>query len=119
VETICQEEHTDRYIVTTRLKPGTTPAAEELLSAGPPFEPGDVGLSAHAAYLGDDRVFLVFEGEAAREKALELAKRYAAEVTQWQDLAWELPSVVDEVPASARCLYRWPAPRADRRSPNR
>ena len=104
--------HTDRYIVTTRLKPGTIPAAEELLSAGPPFDPADAGLSAHAAYLGDGRVFLVFEGEAAREKALELAKLYVAEVTQWQDLAWELPSVVDDVPATARCLYRWAAPPA-------
>jgi len=91
------------------LKPGATHAAEELLSAGPPFDPGAAGLSAHAAYLGDDRVFLVFEGDEAREKALELGKRYADEVTQWQELVWELPSVVDEVPASARCLYRWPA----------
>jgi hypothetical protein len=74
----------DRYIVTTRLKPGTTSAAEELLSAGPPFDPADAGLSAHAAYLADDRVFLVFEGEAAREKALELAKQYVVEVTQME-----------------------------------
>ena len=27
----------ERYVVTTRLKPGAAPAAEELLSAGPPF----------------------------------------------------------------------------------
>jgi len=54
----------ERYVVATRLKPGAAPAAEELLSAGPPFDPGEAGLSAHAAYISNDYVFLVFEGEA-------------------------------------------------------
>ncbi len=94
--------------MTTRLRPGATRAAEELLSQGPPFDPADAGLSAHAAYLTDDRVFLVFEGEAAHAKALDLAKRHVVEVSQWQDLVWELPSVVADVPPAARCLYRWP-----------
>jgi hypothetical protein len=99
----------ERYVVTTRLKPGAAPAAEELLLAGPPFDPGKAALSAHAAYLSNDRVFLVFEGDAAHAKALRLAKQYMDEVSRWQDLVWELPSVIDEVPADARCLYRWPA----------
>jgi hypothetical protein len=98
----------ERYVVTTRLKPGAAHAAEELLSQGPPFDPGETGLSAHAAYLTGDRVFLVFEGEAAHAKALALAKRHVAEVSRWQDLVWELPSVVADVPPGARCLYRWP-----------
>lgn len=101
----------ERHVVTTRLKPGAAPAAEELLLAGPPFDPGRVGLSAHAAYLSDDRVFLVFEGDAAHAKALGLAKQYMVEVARWQDLVWELPSVIDDVPANARCLYRWPVGR--------
>jgi len=98
----------ERYVVTTRLKPGAAPAAEELLLAGPPFDPGEAGLSAHAAYLGDDRVFLVFEGDAAHTKAIALAKQYVLEVRRWEELVWELPAVIDEVPAEARCLYRWP-----------
>jgi hypothetical protein len=98
----------DRYVVTTRLKPGAAPAAEELLSAGPPFDPAETDLSAHAAYLTNDSVFLVFEGKDAHATALQLAKKYALEVSRWQDLAWELPSVVADVPADARCLYRWP-----------
>ena len=98
----------DRYVVTTRLKPGAEPEAEELLSAGPPFDPADTNLSAHAAYLSNDSVFLVFEGEDAHATALQLAKKYALEVSRWQDLVWELPSVTAEVPAGARCLYRWP-----------
>jgi hypothetical protein len=98
----------ERYVVTTRLKPGATRAAEELLSQGPPFDPAEAGLSAHAAYLTDKRVYLVFEGEAAHAKALDLAKRHVADVSQWQELVWELPAVVADVPPGARCLYRWP-----------
>jgi hypothetical protein len=96
------------------MKPGSAPAVEELLSAGPPFDPGDAGLSAHSAYLSDDRVFLVFEGEGARAKALELAKQHMADVSRWQELVWELPSIVADVPAAARCVYRWPRPREAR-----
>jgi len=100
----------ERYVVTTRLKPGAAHAAEELLSQGPPFDPAEAGLSAHAAYLTDDRVFLMFEGEAAHATALSLAKQHVIEVSQWQELVWELPSVVGDVPPDARCLYRWPEP---------
>ena len=64
----------ERYVVTTRLKPGAAPAAEQLLSAGPPFDPAETRLSAHAAYLSKDSVFLVFEGEDAHATALQLAK---------------------------------------------
>lgn len=104
----------ERYVVTTRIKPGSAPAAAELLSAGPPFDPGAAGLSAHSAHLSDDSVFLVFEGEGARTKALDLAKQHMADVSRWHELVWELPSIVDEVPATARCVYRWEEPRQAR-----
>jgi len=100
----------ERYVVTTRLKPGAAPAAEALLSAGPPFDPAAAGLSAHSAYLSDDRVFLVFEGDAARTKALELAKEHTADVSRWHELVWELPAIVEDVPDTARCIYRWQVP---------
>ena len=101
----------DRYVVTTRIKPGASSAAEALLSEGPPFDPDAAGLTAHSAYLSDDRVFLVFEGDAAQAKALELARQHMADVSRWQDLVWELPAIVENVPATARCVYRWQAPR--------
>jgi hypothetical protein len=106
--TISEAGQMERYVVTTRLKPGAAPAAEELLSAGPPFDPGEEGLSAHAAYISSNRVFFVFEGETAHATALQLAKTHVVEVSRWQDIVWELPSVIAEVPADARCLYRWP-----------
>ena len=113
VSPILQEAHMERYVVATRLKPGAAPAAEELLSAGPPFDPGEAGLSAHAAYISNDYVFLVFEGEAAHATALQLAKEHVIEVSRWQDIVWELPSVTTDVPADARCLYRWPVDRSE------
>ena len=103
----------ERYVVATRLKPGAVPAAEELLSAGPPFDPGETGLSAHAASISNDSVFLVFEGEAAHATALQLPKKHVLEVSRWQDIVWELPSVIADVPADARCLYRWPVDRSE------
>ena len=103
----------ERYVVTTRLKPGAAPEAEQLLSAGPPFDPGEAGLSGHSAYISNDYVFLVFEGEAAHATALQLAKEHVIEVSRWQDLVWELPSVIADVPAGARCLYRWPDDRSE------
>jgi hypothetical protein len=35
----------------------------DLRSAGPPFDPEDLGLARHAVYLGDDLVIFAFEGE--------------------------------------------------------
>ncbi len=60
-----------------------------------------------------DYVFLVFEGEAAHATALQLAKEHVIEVSRWQDIVWELPSVIADVPADARCLYRWPVDRSE------
>jgi hypothetical protein len=99
----------ERYVVAARLKAGATEAAEEMLSAGPPFDPGKAGLVAHAAYLGRDSVFLVFEGEAAHTKAIQLAREHVVEVSQWQRIVSGLPSRVEDVPTDARCLYRWTA----------
>lgn len=98
---------TERYVIVAELKPGAAPAAELTLRAGPPFDPAEAGLTGHAAYLTDDRVYLVFEGAAARAKALRLASEHLPEVSSWQALVRGLPSAVAEVPAGARCLYRW------------
>lgn len=98
----------ERYVVTTRLKPGAASGAEELLQQGPPFDPAAAGLTAHEAYLTDDRIYLVFEGEAAHARALALAKQHIVEVSRWQELVWELPSTVADIPPTARCVYRWP-----------
>jgi hypothetical protein len=101
--------HVERYVLAARLKPGEAAAAERLLRSGPPFDPSEAGLSAHAAYLDEDHVYLVFEGEGARSKALGLARKHLVEVAQWQGIVSDLPTRVTEVPAEARRLYHWPA----------
>lgn len=99
----------ERYVLGAELKPGEAAAAERMLLEGPPFDPGEVGLAAHAAYLDDERVYLVFEGEGAHTKALSLARKHMVEVARWQSVIRDLPSSLADVPAAARCLYSWRA----------
>jgi hypothetical protein len=94
-------------VLAARLKPGATAAAEQLLEAGPPFDPAEAGLSAHAAFLNDEWVYLVFEGDGAHTKALGLARKHMVEVARWQSLIRDLPSSATDVPEEARCLYSW------------
>jgi hypothetical protein len=98
----------ERYVLAARLKPGAAAEAEQLLQAGPPFDPAEAGLSAHAAYLGENHVYLVFEGEGARSKALNLARKHLVEVARWQSVVSDLPTRLASVPPEARCLYTWP-----------
>ena len=51
----------DRLTIVARLQPGKHEKAEELLSNGPPFDPEDLGLHRHAAYLTANEVVFVFE----------------------------------------------------------
>jgi hypothetical protein len=97
----------ERYVIAARLNPGQAAEAERRLSGGPPFDPAEAGLSAHAAYLTDDSVYLLFEGKAARARALQLAREHLVDVSQWQAIVKGLPSRVADVPPNARCLYRW------------
>jgi hypothetical protein len=99
----------ERYIIAARLKPGKSAEAERALAQGPPFDPGEAGLSSHAAYLTDDAVYLLFEGEAARTTALRLAREHLVDVSRWQAIVNGLPSTVAEVPQDARSVYRWSA----------
>lgn len=101
------DAHVERYVIAARLKPGGATVAEQTLLAGPPFDPAEAGLSAHAAYLSNDSVYLVFEGEAAHVKALHLAREHFVNVSRWQSIVSDLPSRIDDVPGDARCLYRW------------
>jgi hypothetical protein len=97
----------EHYVIAARLKPGKAADAERELAAGPPFDPAEVGLSRHAAYLTERDVYLLFEGEAARTTALRMAREHLVEVSRWQKIVAGLPSSVAEVPPNARCLYEW------------
>jgi hypothetical protein len=98
----------EQYLISARLKPGRAAEAERTLLSGPPFNPAEAGLSAHAAYLTEDSVYLVFEGEAARVKAMRLAREHLVEVGYWQGIIEGLPKRIAALPPGARCVYRWP-----------
>jgi hypothetical protein len=51
----------DRLTIVARLQPGRHERAEELLRNGPPFDPEELGLHGHAAYLTAGEVVFVFE----------------------------------------------------------
>lgn len=108
------DDAAERYVISARLKPGGAAAAERTLRSGPPFDPAEAGLSGHAAYLTDDSVYLVFEGEAAHAKAMRVAREHMVEVSSWQRIIEGLPKKVEDVPPDARCLYHWPLEAATR-----
>ena len=101
----------ERYVVAAHVKRGESGAAEQLLAAGPPFDPDEAGLSAHEAYVGEDHVYLVFEGKDARNKAFNLARKHMLEVTRWQNIITDFPAWVEDIPPSARRVYSWRAER--------
>jgi hypothetical protein len=51
----------DRLMIIARLQPGKHEEAETLLRNGPPFDPEELGLHSHAAYLTASEVVFVFE----------------------------------------------------------
>ncbi len=51
----------DRLVIVARLQDGNHENAEALLRNGPPFEPDELGLHRHAAYLTATEVVFVFE----------------------------------------------------------
>ena len=51
----------NRLVIVARLQPGKHEDAEALLRKGPPFDPDELGLQRHAAYLTASEVVFVFE----------------------------------------------------------
>ena len=74
-----------RVALVVPLKPGAKAGAEALLRAGPPFDPGALGLESHDVYVTDAEVVFVFEGIPSA-----FVERLAAEQTIWDATeAWK------------------------------
>jgi hypothetical protein len=52
----------ERLALIARLKPGTEGRAQELIAAGPPFDPEESGFARHSVFLSATEVVFVFEG---------------------------------------------------------
>src|SRR5262245_9969624 len=100
-----EERPIRKVVIIARLKGGAEQQAAELLAHGPPFDPEEIGLDRHAAYLSGDEVVFVFEGPEV-DVALEDLMGYPfgpslkAAFDRWRPL-------VEEPPRIARLAYEW------------
>ena len=94
-----------RIVVIAKLKPDSDLAAAEILRAGPPYDPGDIGLVRHGVYLGASEVVFVFEGPDVEHQLSGLLNdpATAAAFSVWAPL-------LDGTPAAAHELFYWEAP---------
>lgn len=92
----------DRLAVVARLRPDTETRAKALIEAGPPFDPGEVGLSRHDVYLSHGEVVFVFEGPEVEWIVDALVDDpFRSPVFA----AWE--PLLDRPPRLARPVYHW------------
>jgi len=92
----------ERFAIIAQLKPGSNTKAAELIAAGPPFDPGAVGLEAHSVYLAQDSVVFVFEGREAGSVVADIVDDpFRSPVFE----AWA--PFLDGAPRIARQAYGW------------
>jgi hypothetical protein len=93
-----------RIVAIAKLKPGSYEAAAEILRAGPPYDPGEIGLVRHSVYLGSSDVVFQFEGEDVEQRLLDLLNDPAvsAAFAAWGPL-------LEGTPSAAHELFYWEA----------
>jgi hypothetical protein len=94
-----------RIVVIAKLKPDSHAAAAEILRAGPPYDPGDIGLVRHGVYLSGSEVVFVFEGPDVEQQLSGLLNDPAtsAAFSVWAPL-------LEGTPSAAHELFYWEAP---------
>jgi nucleotide-binding universal stress UspA family protein len=92
----------ERIAITARLTEGSEERVRELVAAGPPFDPGRVGLTQHGVYVGRETVDFVFEGDdvAGRLSQLLNDRLNSASFSAWAPLLAEQPRLAHEA-------YHW------------
>ena len=91
-----------RLMIVARLRDDAHDEAEALLREGPPFQPEQVGLERHSAYLTASEVVFVFEAPEVEWKVNELIDDpvIAPFFTPWEKL-------IDGTPRLAHERYHW------------
>jgi len=91
-----------RLVIVARLLEDAHEEAEALLAAGPPFDPEQVGLERHSAYLTASEVVFVFEGAEVEWVVNDLIDdpRVASFMSPWVNL-------VDATPRLAHERFHW------------
>ena len=93
-----------RAVVVLPLREGASEQAAELLRAGPPFDPGEVGLERHHVFLTEREAVFVFEADS-REAADKLVgeRRFWSAASAWKE-------IVEGPPRLAEDAYSWVRP---------
>jgi hypothetical protein len=63
-----------RFLVTAKLRRGSTDAVRAILREGPPFELPETSLERHAVFLGGGEIVFLFEGVHAEEEVRRLVR---------------------------------------------
>jgi hypothetical protein len=93
-----------RIVFVARLKPGSEDAAADIVRSGPPYDPGEIGLTRHGVYLGSSEVVFVFEGSDVQRQLRDLLNDPVASpaFAIWAPLLEGTPSIAHE-------LFYWEA----------
>jgi hypothetical protein len=91
-----------RMMIVARLRAETTEEAEALLDKGPPFDPEELGLHSHAAYLTSGEVVFVFEAPGVEWIVNDIIDDpvVAAALAPWRELVEGMPHIAHE-------RFRW------------
>ena len=92
----------DRLMIVARLRDDAYDEAKTLVLEGPPFDPEEVGLDAHSAYLTASEVVFVFDAPEVEWKVNELIDDPSIAVffAPWEKL-------IDGTPRLAHEHYHW------------
>jgi hypothetical protein len=92
----------NRMMIVARLRDGTTQEAEALLEQGPPFDPEELGLHRHSAYLTSGEIVFLFEAPGVEWIVNDIIDDpvVAAALAPWRQL-------VDGMPHIAHERFRW------------
>jgi hypothetical protein len=88
----------NRLMIVARLRDDAHDEAETLLREGPPFDPEQIGLERHAAYLTATEVVFVFEGREVEWTVNDVIDDPAVAVffAPWEKLIEGTPRLAQE-----------------------
>jgi hypothetical protein len=88
----------NRLMIVARLREGSHEQAEQLLAAGPPFDPEDHGFDRHAAYLTAAEIVFLFEAPEVEWIVNDLVDDafLASALAPWRDLVDGPPRIAHE-----------------------
>jgi hypothetical protein len=96
----------ERLALIARLLPGAEGRAEEVIAAGPPFDPEGSGFSRHSVFLSATEVVFVFEGHEVEWIVDDLVEGQFLHPILADALA-EWRSLIEGQPRIAREKFFW------------